>query len=275
MSLDCKNVVHRHALVAALNNRGVTLFDNGNERMAHIHFRDALKLLMGEISLDEASYRLTEQAKKIQLMKSSVSTSLENEMNTAVLENMESQVKIRIKYTSTELIHSSCIRISSFDKAYSCDALIHSTIVSSIIVFNLALVFHVHALDDDRISSIPTNQAFGSARALYRKCLLLLTEADVLVVSTCNPCIDLLIMALYNNIAHCCYEMILYEESTTYFDSLIRFSVTVMPSRYQEQLDGSDHDNTSLSQREISKMKSIYLFNAMILRTPPTLAGAA
>jgi tetratricopeptide (TPR) repeat protein len=144
--------------------------------------------------------------------------------------------------------------------AYSPDPLINTTIVSSIIIFNVSIIYHLKGLEGRTMGSTRLQKA----KSLYQKSHHLLVDAGVPLGSTGNPVIDMLSMALFNNLAHVAFEMQGYEDSRKYFDSLIRFALTVVPTRYGDAYVGSLLD----------QQKSNFLLNAIILQAPKLAAAA-
>jgi tetratricopeptide (TPR) repeat protein len=140
--------------------------------------------------------------------------------------------------------------------------LINSTIVSAIIIFNLSIVYHLKGLEGG--SGSISSMRLRKARALYQKSQNLLIDAGVPLGATGNPVIDVLSMALFNNLAHVAFELSSYEESRQFFDFLIRFALTVVPSKYGDAFVAALLD----------QQKSSFLLNAIILQVPK-LAPAA
>jgi len=162
--------------------------------------------------------------------------------------------------SATPFIHAQGFGVVGTPGAYSPDPLINTTVVSTLVIFNLALVYHVKGIHEKAL-----NEArLYKAHSLYIKAHLLLVDAGVSYGSTGNAVVDLLSMAVCNNLAHVCYELSRYEESRAHFDSLIRFALSVIPQRYGDRYVGSVMD----------QQKSNFLLNAIILHAP-SLAPAA
>ena len=160
---------------------------------------------------------------------------------------------------STPFIHAQGFGIVGSPGAYSPDPLINTTVISTLVIFNLAVVYHIKGLHEKNLS----DRRLLKAHSLYTKAHLLLHDAGV-SFSTGNAVVDLLSMAVANNVANVCYELSRYDESRRYFDGLIRFALTVVPGRYGDQYVGSVMD----------QQKSNFLLNAIILHAP-RLAPAA
>jgi hypothetical protein len=170
---------------------------------------------------------------------------------------------------STPFIHSKGINVIPMATAYSPDMLINTVIVSSIVVFNLAIVCHLKGLQQGGggSGSASVNSRLVKAKSLYERSQQLLADARVPChYSLGNPVTDMLYMASLNNLAQLHYEMAQYSESKRYFDTLVDFSATIVPRIY-----GNDYYVASLMERT----KANFLLNAIILRKEPSLAPAA
>jgi hypothetical protein len=143
---------------------------------------------------------------------------------------------------------------------FSRDPLVDRTICASIIVFNLALVYH--RKDKERYAE----GFLEKARSLYETCYRLLSEKGGNKGSTGDLLVDLLCMAVLNNLAYISFDMSDYLHSTEYSNGLIRFALSVASS-------SSSVDSTQVSIA-LDQHKGNFLLNAMILRSP-VLAPAA
>jgi hypothetical protein len=136
---------------------------------------------------------------------------------------------------TTFRIHTQPIRLIS-GIAFSKDAMVNDKICSAIVVFNLALCSHLQGLRrDDQQSCL---QSMLKAKSLYRQSFTLLTdtimtECDCTIGSTGNALIDLLVMALLNNLALLHYvEFRELSESQQVFAHLIEFATSVQNNEY-------------------------------------------
>lgn len=86
-------------------------------------------------------------------------------------------------------------------------------------------------------------------------------------VSTGHPLLDILQMAILNNLGQSSYFLADYEQSKLEFQSLLQMSGTLR-SRMDDPLDG---ENAAL----VEFHKSLFLGNAAALSSPPLLAPAA
>lgn len=163
--------------------------------------------------------------------------------------------------TSATFAYTRGIKLIPHPNAYSPDPLINQTIVSSIVIFNMSLVYHLKGLTG---SCGMRTMRLLKAQALYQKSHNLLVDAGVPLTATGNPVIDVLSMALYNNLAQLSFELSRYDESRKLFDYLVRFALTVVPSRYGDVFVGS----------MLEQQKSSFLLNAIILQEPRFAAAA-
>jgi tetratricopeptide (TPR) repeat protein len=162
--------------------------------------------------------------------------------------------------SSLLFVHSHAINVSPSPNAYSTDTLVNTTVVSSIVVFNLGIVYHLKGLEGTGEATM----RLAKAMSLYQKSQLLLVDAGVPPSSTGNPVIDSLCMALCNNMAQASFEMLAYNDSRIYFEYLIIFALTIVPSRY------GDATIANL----VDQQRSNFLWNAIILHAPKLAAAA-
>lgn len=272
-------------LVAERNNFGVAALEAGDLRSALDHFSVALKYTMGDLDNseptlkrkhDESSGAATQQAatfsefcaaaverekrRRADECEGETPTNATSDQQTPVAGTSSTDVDAAGQPTSLPFAYARGINLIPCLGAYSPDSLINTTIISSIIIFNLSIIYHLKGLEGSNQSLL----RLSKAKSLYQKSHRLLTDAGVPLAATGNPVIDMLSMALFNNLAHVSFEMQEYSESRKYFDHLIRFALTVVPARYVDTYVGSLLD----------QQKSNFLLNAIILQ-PPRLAAAA
>jgi tetratricopeptide (TPR) repeat protein len=168
---------------------------------------------------------------------------------------------------STPFIHAKGINVIPTPTAYSPDLLINTVIVSSIVVFNLAIVCHLKGLQQGNGSAAAAQARLVKAKSLYERSQQLLADARVPSdYSLGNPVTDMIYMASLNNLAQLHYEMTRYRESKHYYDLLVDFCATIVPRIY-----GHDYFVATLMEQT----KSNFLLNAIILQKQPSLAPAA
>jgi tetratricopeptide (TPR) repeat protein len=243
--------------VAQLNNLGVAFLDAGDLRQALDLFRDALMRTV--VSMQQSEHEVAARPVPGKPQSDNASP-IKHDVDQSHLIHSSSARYAWDAPSASQFVHARGINVIASPTAYSPDVFVNSTVVSSIIIFNLAVVYHLEGLEECDGKSA----RLGKARLLYNKSDLLLKDAGVPLSSTGNPVVDMLSMALFNNLAQASYELGSYDESRICFDNLIMFSITVVPSRYDDAYIGSLLDLE----------KSKFLLNAIILDTPK-LAPAA
>jgi len=229
---------------AALNNVGVASFHEGDFESALHHFRRGLQVTVG--GLHESN--VDEPRKDVP--------------------NERCSSPVRHSPITANMI-SSCAYTRAFnpsptEAAYALDPLVNVTIVSSIVLFNLALVYHVKGMEDFDICS---QACLLKARSLYFKAKALLVEAGVsLRQSTRHPVIDVLTMALFNNCAQVAHSLSEYDECRSEVGRLVAFADTLRLDDHCRQ----EPETLSLLEWH----KSLILGNALYFQ-PPNLASAA
>jgi tetratricopeptide (TPR) repeat protein len=248
-------------VVAQLNNLGVAFLDTGDLPQALQLFRDALMHTVGNMQPIEHEMSPPVAARPVPgKPQDDIASPIKQGVDQSNLIPSSSARYAWDAPSASQFVHARGINVIASSTAYSPDVFVNSTVVSSIIIFNLAVVYHLNGLEEcgDRSARL------RKAMLLYDKSDLLLKDAGVPLSSTGNPVIDMLSMALFNNLAQASFELGGYDESRRYFDKLILFTLTVVPSRYDDAYIGSLLDQE----------KSNFLLNAIILHAPK-LAPAA
>jgi len=160
--------------------------------------------------------------------------------------------------------YTRAINLIPQETAYAEDNLVNTTIESSIILFNLALVYHVKGLEGFDNSSL---SMLLKARSLYLKAKCLLEEAGIPMDQSLGhqPVLDILIMAIHNNLGQSAYHLNEFDDSQSRFRDLSLYASSLKPERFA-------HDPETKALLEWHK--SMFLMNAMTLQ-PPKLASAA
>jgi hypothetical protein len=251
------------------NNLGVAFLDNGDIRDALTRFRSALEKPWGVLhtpsSRDTVLHRHNPVTRSL-YDQQSVYTFPCSEGASSIgsdgFNSSPSSSSVNPSPVSVPFVHTQGIRLSPHPSAYSSDPLVNTSIVCAIIIFNLGLVCHLRGLEE----SPHQIQRLTKARALYNKSHVLISQCNVGLVATANPTIDVLAMALFNNMAQSSYELENFAECRSYFNALIRFAFSVTPAIYGP---GNEHAGVLLDQ-----YKSNFLLNAIILQ-PPKIAASA
>jgi hypothetical protein len=289
----------------ALNQTGIAFLDKGDLENALLSFREALFSAMVLLESSREAKELPSRSIKPDAMTSSpiqVSAGAENAEDAAMSnEALDPSHTVHLVDWSSEMrdgnhrfflaqsisaptaaaamagspfVHARGLPIFGMAGAYSDDVMLSASCVSAILIFNLGVVYHVKAMQGGTVSS---NSSCGTncltkAKTLYTHSLTLLHQSrgwDCCTVngaSAADPVMDLLSMALFNNLGHVCYEQSNYEESRLFFQDLVGFALTVTPSGYD-----NDDDSLTLCMNEYKKH---FLLNAMILNARPTAPAA-
>lgn len=157
-------------------------------------------------------------------------------------------------------VHCRGITLVESPQSFSTDSLAHLAITTSIVMFNIAVVYHLKGLGEKSMGFTK----LAKAKSYYLKSLSLLSSTGVGMHTTGNAIVDFLMMTLLNNTAQVCYEINQYDQSRVQFDRLVQFALTVTTSAY---------DDAQLASL-VDHHKSQFLLNVIILRQP-TLASAA
>ena len=162
------------------------------------------------------------------------------------------QLRRQASSSHSLLIHSHPIRmVPGFE--FSKDALENSRIYSAIVVFNLALSFHVQAL-----SRRDTGQKslFTHSKSLYRHAFLLITDTVRMYQgrATGNILLDLLAIGLFNNMALLHLEFSEDKEARFLFQRLVQYTEPI----------SEDHESTT-SHPVMHGLVQCFLANASIV----------
>jgi hypothetical protein len=231
-------------MTARMNNLGVDCLEANNLSLAFDLFREALMYSSGDRNHEEAE-RIYERASAV--------------TPPSLFKDIETEQDLD-ETGSTAFAYCKGFVVMPFPKAYSESDVVNSAIVSTIVIFNMAVVYHLKALQDENHSY----ERLIKAQSLYKRCYHLLSHTGVAKQCTRNPLIDVMVMALLNNLAHSSYEVGSFCESKVYFDSLLQFAITVSPFQYHDLPTGI----------MVEQQKSSFLINIIILQ-PPKYAAAA
>lgn len=238
--------------IAALNNHGVAAFTAGDLPLALDLFRRSLQATIGGLQPTDQAQVPPSSDPAPHVHYSAPSSSSSPPERPTLTE--EASLSMMNAYTrAINLIPSST--------AYSQDPLVNTTIVASIVLFNLALVYHIKGMEGFDNAS---EGRIHKARSLYNKARSLLSEAGLNPCSsTGHPLIDILSMAILNNLGQSAHYLSEYQHAQAHFEELVVYASTV---------------STKIDNVEASALlewhKSIFLMNAVALQ-PPVLASAA
>jgi hypothetical protein len=155
---------------------------------------------------------------------------------------------------------------------FSADPVQDKNICSAVIIFNLGLVFHLHALRESamggRSSSLSQHRYLTKALRLYQQASRLLSGVLHFGTPTGNALIDLVMLALINNSADLSLMLQLDQEtSKALFGQLLHcaLSIRVSSARYRE----------SQWIEPLNQCVESFLLNVMISRLNPSPSAAA
>ena len=145
--------------------------------------------------------------------------------------------------------------------------------MSAILLFNVAVVFHVKGCGETSKESSERTY-LERARDLYRKAHGLLQpggEGPAHLFPTQHhqhPVLDVLAMALHNNIAAASYALGDYDACRTHVELLVASCSSVLSDAHRRLLDPE-------AVSVLEWHTHLFMYNAYFLRTPPTVASAA
>jgi hypothetical protein len=224
-----------------LNNKGVLCLKEGKLVEAFDLFRTALMNVSGDVNCPQESFRWSQTQPA-----SSAPAAIYSVTNNS---------------SSTPFMYSSGINLLSSITAYSLEPSVNDTVFSSIVIFNLAIVYHLKGFE---CSGSQSRIQFFKAMSLYQKSYMLLVAVGVLKTATGNAVVDMVCMSVFNNLAEVCFELSDFSECQRYFVCLMRFLDSVATYIYDD-----DHTSSMLFQAKIN-----FLLNATLLQEP-FLAAAA
>jgi tetratricopeptide (TPR) repeat protein len=121
--------------------------------------------------------------------------------------------------------HTHAIEIVPTPKAYSEDPLANLTIVASMVIWNLALVYHIKSNH---------NQArLQKAYSLYKKSWILVQPLILdqyhqqNATATKHPVVELFVQPLLNNLADCCQQLHNYEHAQLWSERLLSYARSI------------------------------------------------
>jgi hypothetical protein len=143
------------------------------------------------------------------------------------------------------------------------DTLLNMTLTSAMILFNLAVVYHLEGLQGyDNWCQLSVLKA----RFLYVKAKTLLDEAGSTdLCSMRDPLLDVLTMALLNNLGQIAHYISEYDSCAQYLHRLTNFLSTVHPR---------DPRNDNETSAVLEWHKAFFWANVLALKAP-TIAPAA
>jgi hypothetical protein len=285
--------------VVFLNRAGIDFLDKGDLENALFSFRDALSSAVAHLQSLQAKESPAMSPKEDATMAQSPVHALSRiepgeddavtigqavdrpkQSHTPVLEenhqfllaqSVSTMTAATGTFDATPFMHARGLPIVGTEGFYSADAMVNASCTSAILIFNLAVAHHLKAMQGGSGSSSRcVVNWLTKAKSLYKSSLTLMPVVQwgdaVLEGASAKPVMDLLVMALFNNMAHVCFELSNYAESSMLFRELVGFALTVIPSTY-----GVGDDHLVLCMED---SKNNFLLNAITLRAPVTAPAA-
>ncbi len=227
------NIAMATQRAAQFNNAGVVLVGWGQLLEALNTFRQALECIMGLLGTS----RLPE--KTLSSPASSVQSEVDFSRGSFSIPfpfnaRKHTSNKRKNRCTTAELSDDTCSLLHttpfSMDPrvgAYSEDSLLNTSVVSAIILFNLGVLYHLKSMEGHG-----SERKLIKARDLYEKSRILLTDAGVSIAPTGNPVVDVLYLAVMNNLAQVSYDLSSYDAARCYAYLLIEFALSIGPVLY-------------------------------------------
>lgn len=233
----------RSKQIVQLNNRGVAYLEKGGLHRSFTLFRDCLRRTMtqiGDPSTPALPAPVPEHApgqaplwKRRGVAAFATATALQRHLACA----------------PSEFLFSQGITLMEEAGAYSPNPIIDTTVASSIVLFNLALVHHLKGLNES------SSLCLSKAHSFYFKGYQLLAGTGMELGSSGNPVVDLLSMALLNNAAQVGRELCYKQISQETFKQLVRVA---------NQVNAVDYGESSIAVF-MEQVKCDFLLNAIVL----------
>lgn len=274
-SSSCNTMIMSLDRAARLNNRGAELLGAGDLNNARECFRQALaSLTVSARALAHLPQNSVNKSNRADTSTMPLTLSMDSVPWSSSKHTSQSDENVSINNDSTvynraipvpmvDLSSSSCLSGESEDT-------FNQTLSSSCCIFNLALIYHLRAM---QIVTTPSSNIHNSgtqrqhllkAKSLYSKCSSLVFSMGLGCFVGRHPVADLLSMAVLNNHAHVCHELASYDAANDCIACLVQIMSRVRPCTYRNQD----------AQFVIHQAKQNFHLNAMIL-LPPAVAHAA
>jgi len=241
-----------------LNNSGVACFRAGDRSSAVRLFKLAVSSLIGSLNVED--------------YEANPSSDTDHDENNGSLDlfrslSAELQVPLQTDQHSfpepsvSDYIYVNPMNLMSSKNAYASDSLVDVTVQSAMVLFNIGLVYHLVGQDD--ICSCDESNIVKAKKLYERATSLLCNCSSSAYASSGRPVVDILSMAILNNLGAAAHQLNLYEESEHYLRGLnILASSLRIPDANEEMKD------------ILRYYQSYFLFNSVSLQ-PPTRAPAA
>jgi hypothetical protein len=143
---------------------------------------------------------------------------------------------------------------------FTADPIVDQALCSAITIFNIGLVHHIAGQQHNICRQ---HEFLQKSLRLYETSLQLLQRLGVRS-STENAVVDLLNMALLNNMAQIHFELSSFESSQILFEHLVRFSSSTTMATYSDEQ----------VKTRMNLQRQFFLLNAPILQAPGAAPAA-
>lgn len=154
-------------------------------------------------------------------------------------------------------------------EAYSQDRIVNLSVASAIIMFNMAIIYHLGGLPEDESNDRFTahNENLTIAQRLYQHALKLLDRIPAFGTSTSvgNAVTDLITMAIHNNLAQAAFSFQNYQQSKEHCKHLFARCTSVRPEAYE------NHETAAI----LTWYRATFCMNILALYQPPPPAPTA
>jgi len=161
------------------------------------------------------------------------------------------------------------INLIPSSQAYSQDRIVNLSVASAIIMFNMAIIYHLGGLPEDESNDRFTahHENLSIAQRLYQHALKLLDRIPGFGTSTSvgNAVIDLITMAIHNNLAQAAFSFQDYQQSKEHCKHLFARCTSVRPETYE------NHETAAI----LAWYRATFCMNILALYQPPPPAPTA
>jgi hypothetical protein len=215
---------------AQYNNAGVALVGDGQLLEALNTFRQALECIMGLLGTSRVPEKTLTSHVSSEIDFSRIAYSIPfpfNHRKQTAKRSNRCKSSEDLREDTCSLLHTTPFTMDPRAGAYSEDCLLNTSVVSAIILFNLGVLYHLKSMEGNG-----SERKLIKARDLYEKSRILLTDAGVSLAPTGNPVVDVLYMAIMNNLAQVSYDLSSYDAARCYVYLLIEFALSIEPVLY-------------------------------------------
>eukprot|EP00934_Nitzschia_sp_Nitz4_P000132 Nitzschia sp. Nitz4//scaffold17_size182527//84340//85032//NITZ4_001853-RA/size182527-processed-gene-0.16-mRNA-1//1//CDS//3329539337//132//frame0 len=167
----------------------------------------------------------------------------------------------RSPLVDASVVYTQAIPIPHSSELIAFCPITNSSLLMACSIFNLGLVYHLKGLHS--VGNLQV-ECFERALSLYNKAACLSFAEGIGCYVGKHPVIDLLSMAVLNNLSHVSHELHAFERTRSCIENLLQVATNVQPERYL---------NSQVAD-VLGQAKQIFCLNTFVFQ-PPTLANAA